>query len=1078
MDAYSYTGSAGQVLSFALWSSLGAGEEQGDPMVADIYSPGGQLLTSAVAHGYYLGGGAYSGGGAVNLTLTNSGTYTILVHNYYYTYTSSYGLSVQSVTGGGCDSRGISCGQTLASATTNNSEMDAYSYTGSAGQVLSFALWSSLGAGEEQGDPMVADIYSPGGQLLTSAVANAYYLGGGAYQGGGAVNLTLTNSGTYTILVHNVYYTYISSYAFSVQSVNSGGCNGDSIFCGETVNGQITQGSQIIGYELVANATEHVIFSDSGFSGMVVDMYDPTGSNVVSIGPSASTNYTFADTGIYTVVVHAGNYIGTGAYSLTETVFGGCATLPTVSFSPTNEAVLLGTTATLTPIASGPTPLFYQWWFGTNLISGATNSALSIANLQTNELGLYEVYVNNPGGAVSNTVRLQGIPIITWTNPGPIIYGASLTSNQLNATADVPGNFAYTPTNGTVLNAGTNTLSVIFTPTDTVNYVKVTNTASLVVSNAPLTITATNRSKIYGQTISFSGTEFTTIGLVNGDTVTSASIGSAGAAPTAPVSGSPFAIAITNAMGDAGLSNYIITYDAGHLTVNPADLTVTASAQSKTYGQTVVFGSGSTLFNPSGLQNGETIGTVTLAVSGNGGAPTAPVSGSPYTITPSLATGGTFTPGNYAITYATGNLTVSSAALTVTANAQSKTYGQTVVFSSGSTLFTSSGLQNGETIGTVTLAVSGNGGAPTAPVSGSPYTITPSAATGGTFTPGNYAITYATGNLTVTTAALTVTANAQSKTYGQTVLFGSGSTLFTPSGLQNGETIGTVTLAVSSNGGAATASVAGSPYTITPSAATGGTFTPGNYTITYATGNLTVNKAALTVTANAQSKTYGQTLNLGTTAFTTTVLSNSDNVNSVTLTSPGAAATATVAGSPYTITASAPVGTGLANYGISYVPGSLTVTAAPLTVTANNTNRPYGAANPVFTGTIVGLTNGDNITESFSCNATNTSSAGPYAIIPILIDPNGRLVNYSPITTNNGVLTVTPGIVLTAPSWLGNGQFKLSFNTTVGQNYTVQYSTDLSHWTSLVELGGDGSPLTVTDFSASTTYRYYRVISP
>jgi type II secretory pathway component PulC len=642
----------------------------------------------------------------------------------------------------------------------------------------------------------------------------------------------------------------------------------------------------------------------------------------------------------------------------------------------------------------------------------------------------------------------------------------------------VPGNFAYTPTNGTVLNAGTNTLSVIFTPTDTVNYVKVTNTASLVVSNAPLTITATNRSKIYGQTISFSGTEFTTIGLVNGDTVTSASIGSAGAAPTAPVSGSPFAIAITNAMGDAGLSNYIITYDAGHLTVNPADLTVTASAQSKTYGQTVVFGSGSTLFNPSGLQNGETIGTVTLAVSGNGGAPTAPVSGSPYTITPSLATGGTFTPGNYAITYATGNLTVSSAALTVTANAQSKTYGQTVVFSSGSTLFTSSGLQNGETIGTVTLAVSGNGGAPTAPVSGSPYTITPSAATGGTFTPGNYAITYATGNLTVTTAALTVTANAQSKTYGQTVLFGSGSTLFTPSGLQNGETIGTVTLAVSSNGGAATASVAGSPYTITPSAATGGTFTPGNYTITYATGNLTVNKAALTVTANAQSKTYGQTLNLGTTAFTTTVLSNSDNVNSVTLTSPGAAATATVAGSPYTITASAPVGTGLANYGISYVPGSLTVTAAPLTVTANNTNRPYGAANPVFTGTIVGLTNGDNITESFSCNATNTSSAGPYAIIPILIDPNGRLVNYSPITTNNGVLTVTPGIVLTAPSWLGNGQFKLSFNTTVGQNYTVQYSTDLSHWTSLVELGGDGSPLTVTDFSASTTYRYYRVISP
>ncbi len=51
--------------------------------------------------------------------------------------------------------------------------------------------------------------------------------------------------------------------------------------------------------------------------------------------------------------------------------------------------------------------------------------------------------------------------------------------------------------------------------------------------------------------------------------------------------------------------------------------------------------------------------------------------------------------------------------------------------------------------------VNNNGGAATAPVSGSPYAITPSAAVGGTFAAGNYAITYANGNLTVTAAALT-----------------------------------------------------------------------------------------------------------------------------------------------------------------------------------------------------------------------------------------------------------------------------------------------------------------------------------
>ena len=176
-----------------------------------------------------------------------------------------------------------------------------------------------------------------------------------------------------------------------------------------------------------------------------------------------------------------------------------------------------------------------------------------------------------------------------------------------------------------------------------------------------------------------------------------------------------------------------------------------------------------------------------------------------YTITPSAATAGTFAASNYAITYHTSNLKVTAAPLTITASLESKTYGQSVSFGSGSTLFSSSGLENGETIGSVTLRVSNGGGAPTAPVGS--YTITPSAATGGTFTGSNYAITYDTGNLSVTEAPLTITASPESKAYGQSVSFGNGSTLFSSTGLQNGETIGSVTLVVSNSGGAPTAPV-------------------------------------------------------------------------------------------------------------------------------------------------------------------------------------------------------------------------------------------------------------------------------
>jgi len=71
----------------------------------------------------------------------------------------------------------------------------------------------------------------------------------------------------------------------------------------------------------------------------------------------------------------------------------------------------------------------------------------------------------------------------------------------------------------------------------------------------------------------------------------------------------------------------------------------------------------------------------------------------------------------------------------------------------------------------------------------------------------------------------------------------------TSSGFAEQETIGSVTLA--SSGAAASAGVAGSPYAITPSAATGGTFNASNYSITYNKRTLTVNPKALTVTADS-----------------------------------------------------------------------------------------------------------------------------------------------------------------------------------------------------------------------------------
>jgi hypothetical protein len=129
------------------------------------------------------------------------------------------------------------------------------------------------------------------------------------------------------------------------------------------------------------------------------------------------------------------------------------------------------------------------------------------------------------------------------------------------------------------------------------------------------------------------------------------------------------------------------------------------------------------------------------------------------------------------------------------------------------------------------------GQAAKAAVPGSPYAIVPSSATGGTFTPSNYSISYVNGVLTVTPAPLTITAQDVSKVYGQAPAL----TGFDASALVNGETVGSVTL--TSAGQAANAAVPGSPYAIVPSSATGGSFTPSNYSISYVSGVLTVTPA-------------------------------------------------------------------------------------------------------------------------------------------------------------------------------------------------------------------------------------------
>ena len=138
--------------------------------------------------------------------------------------------------------------------------------------------------------------------------------------------------------------------------------------------------------------------------------------------------------------------------------------------------------------------------------------------------GTYPITVN--GGSDTNysvtgvngtlTVTPKLTPEITWSDPVAISYGTPLGATQLNATVNIAGSFAYDIAEGTVLDAGTHMLTVMFTPTNTAEYRNSEKTVTIVVEKSALTITADDKTKFQGAanpklTLSYAG-------FVNGDT--------------------------------------------------------------------------------------------------------------------------------------------------------------------------------------------------------------------------------------------------------------------------------------------------------------------------------------------------------------------------------------------------------------------------------------------------------------------------------------------------------------------------------------------------------------------------------
>jgi hypothetical protein len=144
---------------------------------------------------------------------------------------------------------------------------------------------------------------------------------------------------------------------------------------------------------------------------------------------------------------------------------------------PTPAPITFGTAVSATQLnatANVPGTFVYSPAAGTILSAGA--QILSVTFTPTDSTDY-----TTAAASVVLAVN-QAVPTLTWSAPAPITYGTALSATQLNATANVPGTFAYSPAAGTILSPGSQTLSVTFTPNDTTDYTTATQTVPLTVN--------------------------------------------------------------------------------------------------------------------------------------------------------------------------------------------------------------------------------------------------------------------------------------------------------------------------------------------------------------------------------------------------------------------------------------------------------------------------------------------------------------------------------------------------------------------------------------------------------------------
>ena len=291
-----------------------------------------------------------------------------------------------------------------------------------------------------------------------------------------------------------------------------------------------------------------------------------------------------------------------------STLFAAEATLespPAVLTQPQSQALLVGQPLQLSVIASGATPLTYQWLRSGAVLAGATGSSYSVGNATATDAGTYSVVVTNAYGSVFSTSATISVSqpvapaIITQPQATFAVVGGSATFS-VDATGTPTPGFQWFK-DGAPVSGGTNrtlTLNAVSTGNAGTYSVVVSNTLGTAVSSAAtLTVTPQLSAPVFtvqprSQSVTAGSAVVLTAGVSGSPTPSFQWLRNGGLLPGA-TSSSLILPAVSSA--DAGSYTLVAANAAGSATSSAATLTVTPASALSNLSVRTTLESGQTL---------------------------------------------------------------------------------------------------------------------------------------------------------------------------------------------------------------------------------------------------------------------------------------------------------------------------------------------------------------------------------------------------------------------------------------------------------------------------------------------------